>query len=68
MVSIQDGQCGMCAHFGGESEKPQIIEFRIKGEAPETLVESCGHPAHADLQLKVSVVSTCEGFTPAEAA
>ena len=66
MLSIQDGQCGKCAHFGGDA--PQVVEFRIKGEAPEDHTESCGHPTHADLELKVTAFSTCSGFTPAEAA
>ncbi len=68
MLSIQDGQCGRCAHFGGESDAPQVVEIRIKGVAPESHTESCGHPAHASLGLQVTAVSTCEGYTPAEAA
>ena len=67
MLRIADGQCGMCSHFAeGDASKPQVIQIRIKGEAPADLVESCGHPQHAGLDLKVSPVSGCQGFSPAQ--
>jgi hypothetical protein len=31
-------------------------------EAPETLLEDCGHPRHASLHLRVTPISGCEGF------
>lgn len=67
MLSINDGQCGKCAHFAEGSDQPQVIQIRIKGEAPEDFVESCGHPQHAGLDLKVSPISGCQGYTPAKA-
>ncbi len=36
-------------------------------EAPEQLVEKCGHPTHAKLDLQVTAVSGCAGFEPAKA-
>lgn len=66
MVKIQDGQCGLCAHFG--EQKPndqQLIQIRLKHEAPEKLVAECGHPRHAPLHLMVTPLSGCTGFQPA---
>jgi hypothetical protein len=69
MHAIHEGQCGLCAHFGeNHSDEPKLVQIRLKGEAPEDLVEECGHPKHADLHLKVTPISGCDGFTPAKAA
>jgi hypothetical protein len=66
MVQVQEGQCGLCAHFGEQDPKqPQLIQIRLKHEAPENLVEECGHPAHAPLHLVVTPISGCRGFEPA---
>ena len=29
------------------------------------LIEECGHPRHASLNLKVTPISGCDGFEPA---
>lgn len=68
MKQIHEGQCGLCAHFGKEKNEPQLVQVRLEGRAPEDLVEQCGHPKHADLHLKVTPISGCDGFTPAKAA
>ena len=69
MQSIHEGQCGLCAHFGeNHPDQPQLVQVRLNGQAPEDLVEECGHPKHASLHLKVTPISGCDGFTPAEAA
>jgi hypothetical protein len=39
-----------------------LIELRKKHEAPETLLDDCGHPRHASLHLKVTPISGCDGF------
>ena len=68
MHEVHEGQCGLCAHFGethGESEK--LIQIRTDREAPEDLVDDCGHPRHASLHLKVTPISGCDGFEPAYA-
>lgn len=70
MLTITDGQCGMCAHFGEHAppaEKPKLVQIRIAGQAPETLVEPCGHPSHEPLGLLVSAASGCSGFVRAKA-
>lgn len=66
MQQIQDGQCGLCAHFG-ETHEPtdRIVQIRARHEAPETLLDDCGHPKHASLNLKVTPISGCDGFQPA---
>lgn len=68
MKHVEDGQCGLCAHFGethNASEK--LVQIRVTREGPEDLVDECGHPRHASLHLKVTPISGCEGFTRAEA-
>lgn len=67
MTHIDDGQCGLCAHFG-ESHRPNddLIQIRSSKEAPEDFVDECGHPNNAKLHLKVTAASGCDGFEPAE--
>ena len=66
MQQVQDGQCGLCAHFGEHHEEtPQLLQIRQRAEAPEQLVDECGHPRHAPLHLKVTPISGCDGFEPA---
>lgn len=67
MQNVQEGQCGLCAHFGehhGE-QSPQLLQIRQRHEAPEQLVDECGHPRHAALHLRVTPISGCDGFEPA---
>jgi len=69
MISIQDGQCGTCGHFGADhSDAPKLVQIRISHQAEPDLVEPCGHPDNAERNLKVSPVSTCSGYTPAKVA
>ncbi len=65
-VQLQDGQCGLCVHFGENDKNTQpLIQIRLKHEAPETLREECGHPRLAPLHLVVTPVSGCSGFEAA---
>ncbi len=67
MQQIQEGQCGMCTHFGETHPTDQeLIQIRQAHEAPEDLVDECGHPRHASLHLRVTPISGCDGFEPAE--
>jgi len=72
MLTVHDGQCGLCAHFGEDESDPaqreKLVQIRVAGQAPEDLVEGCGHPQHADLDLRVTPISGCAGFTPAQRA
>lgn len=69
MTKLSDGQCGMCAHFGaGSGDEPKLVQLRIAGEAPEDLVEPCGHPDNTPLNLKVTPISGCAAYTPAMSA
>jgi hypothetical protein len=64
MVHIQEGQCGICTHFG-EGHSDQILaQIRSTKEAAETFVDDCGHPKLVTLHLKVTAVSGCDGFEP----
>ncbi len=63
MQNLQDGQCGLCAHFGEHhGDDSQLTQIRAKRQAPETLTDECGHPRHAALHLVVTPLSGCDGF------
>ena len=66
MQAVHDGQCGLCTHYG-ETHAPddQVILIRQRHEAPEVLLDDCGHPRHAALHLKVTPISGCDGFEAA---
>jgi hypothetical protein len=67
MQQVQHGQCGLCSHFGEHHLRDQsLIQIRKSHTAPETLVDECGHPRHASLNLKVTPISGCDGFESAE--
>jgi hypothetical protein len=67
MLPVQEGQCGLCTHFGEiHAATPSLLQIRTKREAPETFLENCGHPKHASLHLKVSPISGCDGFEVAK--
>jgi hypothetical protein len=66
MVSLHEGQCGLCAHFGEDHARDQqLVDIRMSHEAPDDLIEECGHPKHAPLHLVVTPISGCDGFEPA---
>ena len=67
MLQVHDGQCGLCAHFGEHevAQRSQLVQVRTSKQAPETLIEECGHPKHATLHLVVTANSGCDGFMPA---
>lgn len=66
MQQVQEGQCGLCTHFGEHHPDDQrLVSIRREHQAPENLVDECGHPRHASLNLMVTPISGCEGFAPA---
>lgn len=68
MISITDGQCGTCAHFGADhSDEPALVQIRVSREAAPDVIEPCGLPENASRDLKVSPVGTCAGYTSAVA-
>ncbi|HEX8339939.1 MAG TPA: hypothetical protein VF624_03425 [Tepidisphaeraceae bacterium] len=68
MLQVHDGQCGLCQHFGEDHNgKSDLVQIRTKRQAPEALVDDCGHPRHASLHLKVTPISGCDGFVLAKA-
>ena len=67
MFQVHDGQCGLCTHFGEHHEQDQqLVQIRVSHNAPEDLVEECGHPNNARLHLMVTPISGCQGFEPAQ--
>ena len=68
MLEVHEGQCGLCTHFGeSHSRDDKLIQIRQRHEAPEVLVDECGHPRHATLHLRVTPISGCDGFELARA-
>ena len=67
-VTVQQGQCGLCTHFGESNPTDQIIQIRNKHTAPDNIVVSCGLPRNAAVDLKVTPISGCSGFESAEQA
>ena len=66
MQQVQEGQCGLCTHFGEHHTRDQkLVQMRTSHSAPETMVDDCGHPRHASLHLRVTPISGCDGFEPA---
>ena len=70
MLQVHDGQCGLCAHFGehdaDQSHRQALVQIRTSKQAPENIVEDCGHPKHAELNLMVTPISGCAGFVRAQ--
>lgn len=68
-MQIQDGQCGLCAHYGESHPRDTtLVQIRKTHQGSTTLVEECSHPRHAPLHLKVTPISGCEGFERAMVA
>ena len=66
MLHLHVGQCGLCAHFGeSHPQEEELTQIRVSKEAPEQLLDECGHPKHASLHLMVTPISGCDGFEPA---
>ena len=65
MQTIEEGQCGLCKHFGGEDESPKLVQIRVEKEAPADLVSTCGNPRNEPLHLHVTPLSGCDGFEKA---
>jgi hypothetical protein len=65
MEAVQTGQCGLCSHFGEYHPTDVVVTIRTSHEADLKLVDECSHPKHADLHLKVTAISGCDGFSPA---
>ncbi len=70
MQTIQDGQCGLCTHFGEhESNRSNVLVSIVSThQANLDILDECGHPKHAALHLKVTPISGCDGFVPAASA
>ena len=66
MKHVDTGQCGLCVHFGEyHPRQDELVQIRRTHEAPEDFVDECDHPKHAELHLKVTPISGCDGFEPA---
>lgn len=66
MISLHDGQCGLCTHFGEHDQamSQKLVQIHSSKKAPEDFMDACGHPKLAQLHLKVTAGSGCDGFVP----
>ena len=66
MLHVDNGQCGLCTHFGETHATADkvLTQIRTTKEAKEDFVDECGHPRHASLHLRVTAMSGCDGFEP----
>lgn len=67
MLHVENGQCGLCTHFGETHSVPDgaLTQIRTTKEAKEDFVDDCGHPRHASLHLRVTALSGCDAFESA---
>jgi hypothetical protein len=65
MEMIQNGQCGLCTHFGEHHKTDVLVSIMSSHEADLKFTDECGHPKHAPLHLKVTAISGCDGFEDA---
>lgn len=68
METVQNGQCGLCTHFGEHHKTDNLVNIVTSHQADLKLVDECGHPKNAALHLKVTPISGCDGFEMAKAA
>ncbi len=69
MLHVNNGQCGLCTHFGEvHPQMDKLVQIRKTHEAPESFVDECDHPKHAALHLMVTPISGCDGFEMAPQA
>ena len=70
MFQLHEGQCGLCLHYGEHhaDQEQKLVQIRTQHQAPEDLLEECGHPRHEPLHLMVTPISGCDGFEPAPEA
>jgi hypothetical protein len=68
MEMVQNGQCGLCSHFGEHHKTDVLVSIRSSHQADLKLLDECGHPKHSGLHLMVTPISGCDGFAPAAAA
>ena len=67
MVSLHEGQCGLCVHYGEHCpQSRQLIQIRLTRRAPQYWVAECTHPRHASMNLRVSASAGCDAFEPVD--
>lgn len=62
MEMVQSGQCGLCTHFGEHHKTDVLVSIMSSHQADLKLIDECGHPKLANLHLKVTAISGCDGF------
>ena len=62
MISIHDGQCGTCSHFGAGVPKQKLVQIRLNRQAEPETVGGCGLPVNLRVHLKVSPASSCDQY------
>ena len=63
MVTLHDGQCGLCSHFAEDHPKEEkLVQMRASHQALEGMVDDCGLSHNAEIHLHVAAISGCDKF------
>lgn len=65
MITFSNGQCGTCSHFGDGIPEEKLVQLRVNKKSDEEIVAGCDHPNNSDIHLRVAVVGSCDGYSPA---
>ncbi|MAT80740.1 MAG: hypothetical protein CMJ29_03730 [Phycisphaerae bacterium] len=68
MSNSNNGSCSTCVHFGDGVPSEQLVQIRIHGSNDNNVVGGCDHPSNAALHLRVTPLSSCDGYESLEAA
>jgi len=68
METVQNGQCGLCTHFGEYHKTGVLVSIMTSHQADLKFIDECGLPKNAALHLKVTAISGCDAFEQAHAA
>ena len=65
MIDTNNGQCGTCTYFGDDIPEQMLVQIRINNESDEKIIGGCGLPSNANMHLRVSINSSCDGYKAA---
>ena len=65
MFNELSGQCGTCTYFGRDIPEQQLVQIRLHPHDDEQTIGGCGLPSNANMHLRVSANSSCDGYQAA---
>ena len=67
MADSTNGQCGTCAHFGGDLPQETLVQIRVNLDNSSSVVAGCDAPNNANVHLRVTALGSCDSWTPVAA-